>query len=103
MNTAKTRQEGPFEGLLIELHYLPCIQYFTHLLEYEKVVLEADEHYPKQTYRNRCRVLTAQKVMTLSVPVAKGPGRPATRDAGGHFFGTSFDNPIFFALIGLTG
>ncbi len=80
MNSANTREEGPFEGLLIELHYLPCIQYFTHLLQYEKVVLEAHEHYPKQTYRNRCRVRTAQQVMTLSVPVSKGPGKPATRD-----------------------
>ncbi len=80
MTSTNSREEGPFAGLLIELHYLPCIQYFTHLLTYEKVVLEAAEHYPKQTYRNRCRVRTAQKVNTLSVPVSKGPGKALTRD-----------------------
>ncbi|WP_460880799.1 WbqC family protein [Pontibacter rugosus] len=34
--------------------------------------LEAHENYIKQSYRNRCHVLTAQGVQPLSVPVIKG-------------------------------
>jgi hypothetical protein len=34
--------------------------------------LEAHEHYRKQTYRNRCQILTAQGVQALTVPVVDG-------------------------------
>jgi hypothetical protein len=56
-------------SLLIELHYLPCIEYVGLLLKHENVYLEAQEHYEKQTYRNRCKILLSNKIETLSVPV----------------------------------
>ncbi|MBQ5424106.1 MAG: WbqC family protein, partial [Bacteroidales bacterium] len=36
-----------------------------------KVVIEKYETYPKQTYRNRCNILSANGVLPLSVPVQK--------------------------------
>jgi hypothetical protein len=36
------------------------------------VIIEEEENYIKQTYRNRCRILTSNGIMTLSVPVMKG-------------------------------
>jgi hypothetical protein len=57
---------------LIDLHYLPSIEYFVCLQQYDQVILEAHEHYEKQTYRNRCHILTANKVAALSVPVIGG-------------------------------
>ena len=56
-------------SLLIELHYFPCVSYFKLLSKYEKVFLEAEEHFIKQTYRNRTYILTSNKIDRLSIPV----------------------------------
>jgi hypothetical protein len=56
-------------GVVVELHYLPCIEFFACLRQFEEVHLETRELYVKQTYRNRCHVLTANKVDRLTVPV----------------------------------
>jgi len=66
--------------LLIELHYLPSLDYITGLMQFQRVRLEAHEHYQKQSYRNRCYVLTANKVDSLAVPVLKGTHHLPVRD-----------------------
>ncbi|WP_210487172.1 WbqC family protein [Rufibacter aurantiacus] len=58
--------------LLTELHYNPSILYFQKAFEADELLFEAHEHYQKQSYRNRCHILTAQGVVPLSVPVVKG-------------------------------
>jgi len=40
-------------------------------LRNEQVFLEKWENYNKQSYRNRCRIMTSQGVISLSVPVQK--------------------------------
>jgi hypothetical protein len=61
--------------------YLPSIDYISTLLRYDRVLIEACESYPKQTYRNRCRIASAGGVQTLTVPVEKPEGRERqTRD-----------------------
>lgn len=63
--------------VLLELHYLPCLEYFSCLMQFDELVLDAHEPYARQTYRNRCRVLTANKVDVLTVPVKnRGDGSP---------------------------
>jgi hypothetical protein len=54
---------------LIELHYLPSIAYFSVLLKHEGILLEAHEHFVKQSFRNRCTILTANGVQNLVVPL----------------------------------
>lgn len=66
--------------LLIELHYLPCLDYVSGLMQFDRVWLEAQEHYQKQSYRNRSYVLTANKVDVLTVPVQRGTHRQPIRD-----------------------
>ena len=66
--------------LLIDLHYLPSLEYFTCLLPYHTIILEAHEHYQKQSYRNRCYILTAQKVGRLTIPVLSGKQKIKYRD-----------------------
>ena len=51
------------QNILIELHYLPSIQYFTKLLHYPTVYLETQEHYVKGTYRNRCNIASANGLL----------------------------------------
>ncbi len=49
-------------------------------MQFEQVWLEANEHYQKQSYRNRCYVLTANKVDVLTVPVQQGTQHQPIRD-----------------------
>jgi hypothetical protein len=58
--------------LLTELQYNPGIAYFQQLVRAESVLLEQQEHYIKQSYRNRCRILTAHGPKELAIPVKKG-------------------------------
>ncbi|MFD1142915.1 WbqC family protein [Larkinella insperata] len=68
------------QGIRIELHYLPSLTYFTALLPFDTVWLEAAEHYGKQSYRNRCYVLTANGPDRLTVPVLNGTHKQLIRD-----------------------
>lgn len=58
--------------VLSELHYLPSIPFFQQLLNADQLLLDAHEHYHKQTYRNRALILTAQGPQPLTVPVVDG-------------------------------
>jgi len=70
-----TRNKQPTSSaviLLSELHYHPPAAFFAELLRADGLLLEAQEHYRKQTYRNRCLIRTAQGVQPLTVPVVAG-------------------------------
>jgi len=61
--------------------YFPNIQYFKNLSNFDEFFIEIFEHFPKQTYRNRCEILGANGILTLIVPVEKGrTGKTFTRD-----------------------
>ena len=54
--------------------YFPSISYMARFLQEDAPVIEIWETYRKQTYRNRCRVMTANGVESLTVPVVKVNG-----------------------------
>ncbi|MBO4476559.1 MAG: WbqC family protein [Bacteroidales bacterium] len=58
--------------------YFPPVDYFAVLANNPSVYLEACESYRKQTWRNRCRILTEGGPMDLRVPVVHGPSRLIT-------------------------
>jgi hypothetical protein len=58
--------------ILVSTAYLPPIEYFSFLSGAEKVLIEKEENYIKQTYRNRCYILTSNGPLLLSVPVLMG-------------------------------
>ncbi|MBG8552214.1 WbqC family protein [Hymenobacter guriensis] len=58
--------------VLFELQYNPPAAFFAELPGNDVLLLERHEHYHKQTYRNRCLILTAQGVQPLTVPVVDG-------------------------------
>ena len=68
------------QNIIIEPHYLPCIEYFAVIDSFDQVILEYHENYIKQSYRNRCRIMTAQGVNELYVPVAKPSGKVMLKD-----------------------
>lgn len=60
--------------MLLSTAYFPPIEYFVLLAKYSSVFMEACENYQKQSYRNRCRILTANGVEALNVPVVHENG-----------------------------
>ena len=59
---------------LFSTAYFPCISYMARFLSENDPMIEIFETYHKQTYRNRCNVMTANGVQHLSVPVIKVNG-----------------------------
>jgi hypothetical protein len=59
------------DTVLTELHYLPNIAFFVQVQAFQKIVLEVNENYVKQSYRNRAYILTANKIQSLSIPVSR--------------------------------
>jgi len=51
--------------------YLAPVQYYSKLTVFDEIYLETDENYPKQTYRNRCHIASANGIQALTVPVEK--------------------------------
>lgn len=66
--------------ILIDLHYLPCLEYFVCLKKSDTIIIEKEEYYVKQTYRNRCHVLGPNKIERLSVPVIGGNKKIKVKD-----------------------
>ena len=60
------------DKLLLSTAYLPPASYFRLIRDAEKVFIEQEENYLKQTYRNRCLLLSSNGVLGLTVPVIKG-------------------------------
>lgn len=58
--------------LLISTAYLPPVEYFSLISDAEEIVIEKEENYIKQSYRNRCYILSAHGPQLLSVPVYLG-------------------------------
>lgn len=60
------------KAILLNTSYFPPIQYLSQVKEYDTIYIEQYESYGKQSYRNRCNIMTANGPLTLSVPVVKG-------------------------------
>lgn len=50
------------------------LQYFARLVKEEEILLEQNDSYIKQTYRNRCRIMGPNGLLTLSIPVKRKRG-----------------------------
>ena len=61
-------------AVVLSSAYFPPIEYFFAIARSGRVLIEQHEFYRKQSYRNRCRILSSQGVESLSVPVAKDSG-----------------------------
>jgi len=63
------------DTLLLSTSYFPPIEYMALLSVFESAVIELNETYQKQTYRNRCKIMTANGCLNLSIPVLRSNGR----------------------------
>jgi len=60
------------DAILLSSAYLPPIQYIAKFLQYPAILMEAEENFLKQSYRNRTVILAANGPESLVIPVAKG-------------------------------
>jgi len=56
---------------VLSLTYLGNIEWLCNLLFGGECIIDLHEHYHKQSYRNRCEIMTASGVVPLSVQVVK--------------------------------
>ncbi|MCX6302091.1 MAG: WbqC family protein [Bacteroidia bacterium] len=59
-------------NILLSSAYLPPVEYFSHIIHTEEALIEREENYLKQSYRNRCYILSASGPQLLTVPVYLG-------------------------------
>ncbi len=59
---------------LLSTAYLPPLSYMMFLFSAETAFIELYETYQRQTWRNRCRILTGNGLLNLSIPVTKPGG-----------------------------
>ncbi len=58
--------------LVIDLHFLPCLEYFSALIAADKVYLENQESYVKGSFRNKSYIVTSNGKQRLSIPLKRG-------------------------------
>lgn len=61
--------------ILLSTAYFGNIQYYSKLYSGEEVLIEEHENYTKQSFRNRCDILSGNGVISLSIPIKKESGR----------------------------
>ena len=61
--------------IILSSAYLGSVAYFSRFLSSVPVAVEQYDHYTKQTYRNRCVILSANGPLPLVIPVTKNHGR----------------------------
>ena len=59
------------QTVLLSSLYLAPIQYYSKLFRADKVIIETDDNYQKQSYRNRCIIAAANGPLALSIPIEK--------------------------------
>jgi len=62
------------EPVLLSSAYFAPVHFYSRFLFHPQVYIEQYEHFPKQTYRNRCELLGGNGPISLVVPVVKGRG-----------------------------
>jgi hypothetical protein len=57
--------------VLLSTAYLPNVHYLSQVINCDTIVIEKHENFVKQTYRNRCDIVTANGKLSLSIPLIK--------------------------------
>ena len=54
---------------LFSVAFFPPVEFFQIAIKSDLLLIEAVENYQKQSYRNRCNILTANGILSLTIPV----------------------------------
>lgn len=68
------------DKLLLNTAYFPPVQYLSKIKMYDEIQIEQFENFGKQSYRNRCEIMSANGVIPLSIPVENANSKTLIRD-----------------------
>ena len=68
------------DQVLLASAYFPPIEFYHHYTKNEAIIIEQNEHFIKQTYRNRCSISGANGQIDLSIPLQKHTSKTLIRD-----------------------
>jgi len=71
---------APTMNLLFPIYLFPCIEYYAYLVQAEEVLFEAEDHFQKQTFRNRYAIYAAGGRLSLSIPIRHKTGSRLYKD-----------------------
>lgn len=66
------------ESCILSTTYFGPIQWYQKLYRYDRVLIDQQETFQKQTFRNRCLIATTQGIQALTVPVVHGSDNQIT-------------------------
>ncbi|MGL5317564.1 MAG: WbqC family protein [Bacteroidales bacterium] len=65
----------------ITSEYLAPVSHYALMYQADEIEMEVQEHFIKQSFRNRCNILSANGPMTLTIPVEKSElKKPCLKD-----------------------
>ncbi|MBP6385431.1 MAG: WbqC family protein [Pseudarcicella sp.] len=67
--------------MIIEAQYFPSIKYIAAINAHQEIIIEAYEHFEKQSYRNRCTIETSNGNEQMIVPIIDGTKKIIMKDA----------------------
>lgn len=67
-----------YSTIILSTAYCPPAAYFYYLLHGQRVVIDLHETYARQTWRNRCNLMSGNGLLSLSIPVEKPQGNATT-------------------------
>lgn len=67
-------------NVILTTAYFPNIQYFSKLIQFDNILIEAKEYFQKQSFRNRCYICGANGLQALSVPLEKHTAKTPIQD-----------------------
>src|SRR3990170_2824855 len=68
------------ETILLPSSYFAPISYYASVLKSETIFIEQFEHFPKQTFRNRCSIYSPNGIQQLTVPLHERKDKTLTKD-----------------------
>jgi len=68
------------ETILLPTTYFAPISYYASVLKSETIFIEQFEHFPKQTFRNRCSIYSPNGIQQLTVPLHERKDKTLTKD-----------------------
>jgi len=66
--------------IIVGTQYFGTIEYFTHINRADEVLIEINDHYEKQSFRNRTTILGANGPLNLVVPLLRRGIRMPTKN-----------------------
>ena len=67
-------------SILLPTSYLAAVSYYKEIHRCDRVLIEIYEHFPKQTWRNRCSIYSPNGIQQMTIPLDGRKDKTLTKD-----------------------